>query len=328
MVKKINWFNLTASVIAGLVGNRGPRHEISFPEKIGDLQYIKTIFKDRAYNKFQFGLYCGKDGGEYIAKQLSLKSPGIDEYWLRNEILANSALAKAYETNGDLILKNFPKIKTPKLEVIFEDSERLVCVTEKITGEDLFALPLEESIVQIERTINYFKFINSVYDFKNEKIANRGFIKLMITLAFSFLGAIYRHPEEYKKILKSFVFISGNLPFLLVRREKAFVHRDISQENIIINPTGDVYVIDFGLSALTHPMWEVVHTVVDCRRREGFLEAFSKTETMLKILSDAKSAKLYKILSLYSGIHLLSTFGRNSEQVASDKLFMKYALDI
>mgnify|MGYP001614711956 FL=1 len=142
------------------------------------------------------------------------------------------------------------------------------------------------------------------------------------------IRALMNYPKEYKQILKGFFLISINSLFLIHNYKKAFVHRDISIENVLIGSDKTKSLIDFELASYMHPMWEVVNAIVGFRRKEGFIENFSKSETMQNILNDSKSKKIYKLFSVYSGIHLLSQISSNEERVIANKKYLKYALSI
>ena len=329
-IQKLNTLKSFWRAISDLIGHRGVRNEIPLPNKVGEFKLVRPILEDKKNNKFQYGLYKNKSGKEYIAKQLSLKDPGIDEYWLRNEISVYSALTKLYKQKGKIIKKEFPNTYIPKLAFIIDDKIRLMFIVEKISGKTLYDFPMKKRVAYIEEAVGYFRFINSVHNFKVEIPTQRGIGHILITLCIATIGALKRHPGKWFEIAQGIVLILIHTPFLIQQKEKSLIHRDIGYSNILVGKNNQKYIIDFELSSYMHPVWEIVQIVVGCWRREGFNEAFSQSEEMLKILNDHKLRKIYKLFSLYCGIHLLSTHGENvpKEKVKSSKKYLDYALNI
>lgn len=327
-IKKLSIIISLWRAINDLIGHRGIRNEIPLPNKIGNFKLAKPILEDKKNNKFQYGIYRDTEGKEYIAKQLSLKNPGIDEYWLRNEMGVYSSLTNLYEQKGNIIKKMFPDIYIPKLVGIIDDQTRLVLLTEKISGKTLFDIPMNERIKHIEEAIQYFRFLNTIHDFKKEAPTQRRPAKLLILLSLAFVGALKNHPDQWNKILRGLKEIFSNLAFILNQKDMKLIHRDIGYSNILLSDSGAKYVIDFELSSYMHPMWEVVQIVVGCWKREGFNEAFSKSEEMANILNDNDLRKIYKLFSIYSGIHLLATHGKNvpKDKAEASKKYLDYAL--
>ena len=221
-------------------------------------------------------------------------------------------------------------IYIPKLIRVIDDKNRLLFIVEKISGKTLFDFVMEKRVVYIEKVIRYFRFINNIHDFKNEPITKRGFSHIAIMLIIAAIGAFKRHPGRWFKIAKGTAVVLVNMPFLLQQKEKALIHRDIGYSNILIGENNQKYIIDFELSSYMHPMWEIVQIVIGCWRREGFNKAFSQSKEMRNILNNNKSKRLYKLFSIYCGIHLLSTHGKNvpKEKAEASKKYFEYALKI
>lgn len=329
-IKKLNTLRFFWRVINDLIGGRGIRNEISLPIKIGELEFVQSILEDKKNNKFQYGIYKDSAGKEYFAKQLYLKDPGIDEYWLRNEISVYSTFTKLYEKKEETIRKEYPSIYIPKLAAVVDDKTRLLFVVEKISGKTLFDVPMNERIFRIEEVIKYFRFINKIHDFKKDIPTKRSFFHILAMLPLASLGAMRNHPNQWKKILYGLKEIFVNLPFLLRQKDMQFIHRDIGYSNILVGENGMRYVIDFELSSYMHPMWETVQIVAGCWKKEGFNEAFSKSEEMIRIMGDNKLKKTYKLFSIYCGIHILATHGKNVpiEKANAGKRYLDYAIKL
>lgn len=328
IIKKFNSMKFIWRIVNDFFGCKRAKVKLDFPEKIGNFHFVKTIFKNRNINTSQFAVYKSADSKEYIAKQLSIKNSGLDGYWLRNEIATFSMFEKIFKEYGEKINERFPDIKVLKFDLFVDDNEKLLILTEKVSNNQP-NLILEAWVEKIENVLNYFKYLNSLHDFKNEPMIKRNLIYMYFILTLSTFKALCKHPKSYREILKGFFVVWGNIYFLYKEKKKAFVHRDISYDNILIGQDGTDYLIDFALSVYAHPMWEVVHAMVNCRRKNGFIEAFSKTLTMQAILNDYKLRRLYKSLSIYCGLHLLSSSNNNNkDRIIANNKYLEYALNL
>lgn len=330
-IKKMNTALVVWRSFKDLAGHRGTRFEIDFPEHIGDFKFVKKIFQDRRHNKFLFALYEDKNGKEFIAKQVSLKDPGLDEYWLRNEISVYESITNLYKEKGEEIKKYFPRFSIPKLAGVVDDNERLLGLIEKVEGETLFEIPVPERLKIMIEGINYFKYLNTIHNFKGQVMTSRSIWQIIIILFLALFGSLQKNIDDYKIIYKGFCTLFVNIPWLLTQTDKRLIHRDIGYSNILTGPNGN-YLIDFELSALANPMFEVTQMAVGCWPREGFIESFLNSEFYDSIMKNKKERRLYKLFTIYSGIHALATHTKNDSPTAHKieiiRTYLKHGLEI
>lgn len=320
IIKLKNNFGFVWRLINEVWGNFGVREVIKFPSNIGGYEFVSTFMDNEEKIKFQFAVYRSKNNEEAIAKQISKKKSGLYEYWLRNEISVYRAFKEIYNNNEKEINSHFPNIKVPRLIDVVEDDYKIICLIEKIEGDSLENLPMSENIKNLDCIINYLSYINDIYDFGSLDIAKRRFWHLIPSLIIATLGAIKNYPSLIYPLLKSLFVIMINLPYILSKKERSFVHRDLGYSNLLMSTNKFIYIIDFELSCYIHPLWEVVHLYISNMHRDKFNESFAESDIMRKIYSDFDSKRLFRYFSLFAVIRLLS----NHEDMGNPNRFHKY----
>jgi serine/threonine protein kinase len=329
-IRKMNAFDTLTRAVRDLVGHRGVRNELAMPEVIGDLKFIQIMFPERKHNKFQFGLYRDSAGKEYIAKHLSLKDPGMDEYWLRNELSLYAAFTNLYKEKSTLIESKFPDISIPQLHSIIDDGERLMGVMERVEGATLEEFGDEKKMMLMEKEIAYFRFLNTIHDFSKEVMTKRNMATMVAISLLATVGALLKNPSMAWEIVRGELMILGMSPWLITQTKKELIHRDVGYTNLLVGKEKS-YVIDFELSSVMHPMFEITQMVIGSWLKPGFPEMFKKSETMRKITSSTKDHLLYKLLTIYSGIHALATHAKGTtteNKIQHLKEYLRYGLSL
>lgn len=326
-VHRLNSIQILLAFFEDLIwGARDQYEQFPLMNQVGEWRLVSPILLDRSHRRFHFGLYENSAGVQAIGKQLTLTKSGLDNYWLRNEAIAYATANLAYELSSDAIRAAYPEFRIPRIFAWHADAYRLMMILERVPGESLSSVAMEQRVSILERAIHFIRLLSQkIEQFDTRMLGYRSpaFMVLMTPMICTI--SLCKYPSQYKNIIRGFWQMMAGAPTLLASRERGFVHRDLGYSNLLIH--GDtISVIDFEIATFTHPMIEVIQTVVGTWKRDGFYQEFSQTEMMQDILSNPQAKKLYKHLSVYTGIHALSTTA--PQRVEKLITYLDYALRI
>ncbi|MBM2817804.1 MAG: hypothetical protein HW401_394 [Parcubacteria group bacterium] len=296
-----------------------------FPDKIGRFSFLKEFNPSKRKRHFDFAIYKDETGKIAIAKQWNDSCKYLDYLWLVNEIKVYKAIHKVIELNIQII-KKFPNIHIPNLYGAVSEKNRLTMLIEKIGGQSLNAIPLEN---QVEVFKNAMEFLSAIGE-KMDKSARKSLIKRNIWYVIAifpliFISAVIRNPKKIFQLISGAVFFSLNIFRTIDYGEMSLVHRDLYSDNILIKD-GDVWIIDFQISAIASPAFETAGLMSNLWKDAGTREVFKNSGILENIMKDKNKFYAYKTLSIYTAFYNLGMYITMTPDQALS--YLRYSLDL
>lgn len=310
-VKNITIFQILWGGFLHRIHSRMRTWRLPVPERIGAYRLVRTIEKaNSSGNQYQFGIYKDAAGKQLFAKQWSGLVKNIEYFWLFNEIEVYRVVNMISAKEHDSIIKKFPHIHVPRLIATLREESRLLLLTEHVEGKDLELAPQDEGIRAMEEAAEYFMEISGhITPHMLRSFIKRGFTYIVGNFFVMFIRAAVRNPKIIPSLARALVAFTMRLRSLFKTSELKLVHRDITYFNILFQKE-KLYLIDYELSVLTHPLFEITQIITGAWRRKGFWEIFYASDTMKKIFAHKTSRDSYWALTLYTAFHRMATCPR------------------
>ncbi len=242
---------------------------------------------------------------------------------LSNEIYVYTALWQFLDRHPDIV-SQFPDVRIPKLIEAHEHKNERLILMEYIEGERLEDQSWEMRKKSYERVLAYLKTISlGVAQEEGGKLPRRSHRFLLAILPIIILKAIVRHPAKMGLIMRGFFQACLSWPALGRTDRKAFAHRDPGGWNILVRDQR-LWVIDFDLSAITHPLTDLVALSLKLwdNREEG--REFSESSWVRTQLVSHTAQRAYRALSLHLALYNLAL--PNGRHEAGVSAFIRYLL--
>lgn len=295
-----------------IFSKKSPNLFQSFPKKIGDYRFVKTIMNERTDRPFQFAQYVSKVGNEAIAKRWTGRKKNFDYYSLVNEMKIYKELDTLYKTHGREIVKKYPDIKIPRIIDVQKDKGMAMLVIEMIQYGPINSIDVREKIKIYQRAIEYLRFIGGLISKnKTSTIAKRSLASTILISPFISIKAIIQSPKTLGDVLKGLIILLSTTPLLLKENKVSLLHKSLEDFNILSDGK-KISLVDFQLSVLEHPVYELAQIVLFSWHDKSFVNEFYFSKIMQRIFSKKTSFSVYKALCIYSGIMELA-FGSKAE---------------
>ena len=123
------------------------------------------------------------------------------------------------------------------------------------------------------------------------------------------LGALLRHRTHYKTIFSLACCFLLNLPWLISRKDRGIVHRDINEWNILKNKQG-IILIDFQLACYGDPLVEIAIIMLKYYHQTLDFGLIASNDQVKLLVKDLRAKKA---LSAYVALFTLYDFYLNRE---------------
>lgn len=299
--------------------------EYIFPYKIGDYQFKYQILTKRKERPYLFALYINRKGEEGIAKLWSGSYRNFDYHSLLNEISVYKKIHSILRKNPE-IQKIYPNIQIPTLIGTVKDNNKTILLLEKVKGQGIDNVPLTQKIRIYERIVSYMHELGTNIKPKSRpELFYRSQKSILFTTFIASCKAALIHLRDIRFIKKSFLIFLKESSLILSQKQKTFVHRSLEDHNILINHN-TLFIIDFQLACIGHPLLEIVNFLVFNWRNKDLCERFLKTELMQTYLKNETSFRIFKAFIIYTGMYQWA-FGPKTEENIN-KSFLKFGMDL
>lgn len=299
-----------------------------FPARIGNFTFVKEFFPDKKVRHFDFAVYEDENGKIAIAKQWNKFCKYINRHWLINEINVYNVYKEIHRVRADnpQIDQKYPNMRIPILLGVVKEKDRLVMLTEKIDGQPLKTLSTEKQVAVFQNVIEYMAFLGDMMDSSAKRVLVKRSMRYAAAIfPFIFTLAVINHPKKFLCLLLGGIYFSVNVLRILNQKEKTLVHRDLNPNNIITKGAHS-WIIDFQISAITNPAFEIAGLMIFLWNDVEFREAFKSGHIMESLKKDKNKFYSYKILSIYVALYNLGAVKTiPSSQVFS---YLNYALSL
>ncbi len=281
------------------------------PSQIGKF-YLKKIVKyHKPVNLYVFGYYEQKNGIKAFAKAWVGYQHNSAYYWLKHESEAVAVLncAQKYKTD---------KFAVPRILSVYEDSHHLVILFQRVMSpSDKFT---QKKLVQLyDGAISFIdKTGRKIYSQLSDKVLNISALQILVSLPVITIGAIYKHPQLFSKILRMQIFIYRHSHALLSETWKDLVHRDLRYS--ILVSKGKNYIVDWQTVAFSHRYLELAQLLHTSTEQNKFPSFLLRLHLFSEIFKSSSNIALFKCLSFYVSLVELALV--NTKSVTDETLFI------
>ncbi len=246
-----------------------------YPKRLGNFTFADTFMKQERSGLYSLAIYKDPKGKKVIVKRWSGKNKDLSYRWLKNEI-------NVYRLLG----RNSHNFCTPELLKVVETKDKLYMIIELLEGKDLSMSSTKEKVAAFSEVLLFLQKID-ISDQKR-KIALRGPLFWFLILPYASTKAIIKHPNKFIPILKSAMFAFLASPFILARRQRTLIHRDLNDTNVF--KKGDrVCVLDFELASIADPLIDWAILLLKYSNDKEFTSILKKTKEFKKTIKDKKT---------------------------------------
>ncbi len=321
------WFQMLINVFFDK-GIQWSSNRVVLPHEIGEYRLFREILREKKNKIYNYGIYKNNSGGMALAKQCIGNKHALSSYWLSNEISVYRLLWKTLNSHPE-IADEFPRIHIPKLIDVVDDARGgLVLLVEYIDGRTLNKFQKKVRIEVYNQVIRYLSSVSEMIsrsDLSLKRIPQRTVWHALAIFPVILVRAILRHPLNLLFIFWATGVYLILLPGTSFRRDTLrFSHRDIDDSNIVVSG-GDVWLIDFQISAQSHLLFDVVGASLQVWKDSNVGMDFFASEYMKNLLSQKRSLREFQVLSAYLSVYNLSL--ASGQDVNSVKRFFAYVMN-
>jgi GrpB-like predicted nucleotidyltransferase (UPF0157 family) len=289
----------------------------TFPERMGEYLFEDELMKERTHRAYRLGLYRNDAGERAIAKRWVGSRCSLASHWLRNEISAYKILWDVIGSHPE-IAERFPRVHIPRLIDTIERDDELVLLIEYIDGEALAESSGERKLAAYADALGFLAAISRLIgNTEFSPLSRRTAWHSLALLPVIFARAIMRHPRLTLFILRSVLAFLYRAPILLRDGTSGFSHRDLGDWNILVRGD-DIWIIDFQLAAIAHPLSDVVGVSLKLWEKPDFGKTFLNSKYVSSLLTEKIAREEFHALSAHLAIYNLSLkSGRDPQTVMS-----------
>ncbi len=276
-----------------------------FPNRIGEYVFVKEFFPQRSSKTYRYGIYKNGSGEKAIAKQWIGKKHSLPWYSLANEISVYRVLQETLRAHPE-VTEKFPHIHIPRFIDEVEDKKSLILLIECLEeSKPLIEFPEEKRLETYAQVLGYLAFLGKYIKGKRlVSISHRTAWHTVILFPIIFARALLRHPSCIVFIFRSAIAYMRRIPCLF-KAGVSFSHRDLGGWNILARGD-DVWIIDFQLAVLTHPLFDAVSIALKTWEDPNFGKKFLESVYMKELLAKECSRKEFLALSAHLALYNLS----------------------
>lgn len=289
------------------------------PGRIGHFVLVEEIHQEKRNREYNYGLYRDSLGKRALAKQLRYPQSTLAAYWLMNEIRVYETLWLVLETHPESERK-FPHIHIPKLLDVRETAGQALFLLEYIEGSPLRESAEEYQGQVLSNVVEYLTWLgkgvatNQLFPLKR-----RTALQALLILPIIVIRSLWRFPQHGWLIIRASITYGALFPKLLKNETLRFAHRDLGLDNILVR-NEEVWLIDFQIAALTHPLFDRVALLLKLWDTPTLFQRVA----LLEQGTNKNDKTAIRALAIYLALHNLSLrSGREEEGVIA---FLGYYL--
>jgi tRNA A-37 threonylcarbamoyl transferase component Bud32 len=303
-------------------------HSDRLPQQVSDFQLIREMCLEKKGGAYRYGLYQNQAGEQAFLKAWMGTRETVAARWLSNEITTYRILRRFLDRHPEL-RERFPEVHVPRLIESHDSRQQKFLLTEFIEGERLEECSWEERREAYEKLCSFLEVLGEQVAMEEGGVLpRRGASFLIAILPIITLGALLRHPEKIGLIATGFLKIWSLVPALSATDRKCFAHRDPGGWNTLVRD-GHVWIIDFQLAALTHPLFDLTALTLKLWARSEEGEAFLRLPGVQSRIASKEAGQAFRALAIHLALYnLYLSNGREVQNVCqflaaqlNDRLF-------
>lgn len=312
------------STVLGSRPDQKDVHPDRLPHHVSDFQLIREMCLEKKGGAYRYGLYQNQAGEQAFLKAWTGTRETVAARWLSNEISTYRILRRFLDRHPEL-RERFPEVHVPRLIESHDSRQQKFLLTEFIEGERLEECSWEERREVYEKVYSFLEVLGEQVAMEEGGVLpRRGALFLIAILPIITLGALLRHPEKTGLIAKSFLKIWSLVPALSATDRKCFAHRDPGGGNTLVRD-GHVWIIDFQLAALTHPLFDLTALTLKLWARPEEGEEFLRLPGVHSRLASQEARQAFRALALHLALYNFAL--SNGREVQSVSRFLTAQLD-
>jgi thiamine kinase-like enzyme len=262
-----------------------------FPLKIENYHLYKILNFKKPFNMYYFALYKNKYNKIYFAKAWMGKNKNAGYTWLKNELFIQQVANQAS-------LKVKSNFNIPAIATVYEDSNRLIIITDYVKHEHFYET--KTNLVNVyNKAINYIFTLSESIDFKSlPRLMRLKPSFILFSLPLLYVKIILINPENIKKLTKLIFYIYQNAYTLFQGNWNSLVHRDL--RGSILKKHNQYFIIDWQLAALSSPYLELAQMLFTYTESGKFPHFLLGLNKMIQLKKNPKKLIQLKCLAFYT----------------------------
>ncbi len=234
----------------------------AFPKNLSRYRLQKVLTPLAPKTPFTFALYRSSRGTGVLAKRWVGRYKNFDYCTLLNEAHIGVLLTRVQNRTKQQLPKNLKHIATAKVLKVIASTNSLIVLFEYINGQQISQKPGLNKARWYLKAVLYLRFLDqNLQDAERKTLARRQKFQNGILYPFLLTKALITHPHEALILIKAVPFWVKYFWESRPVTRLVLTHRDLHFHNLLISGQ-KIYLIDFQLAVLTHPLEEYVTTCI------------------------------------------------------------------
>lgn len=231
----------------------GVRHDsrIYYPPSLEGYTLDKRFYPEDPSDSYYFGYYS-KSKHETFAKFWTAPRHNLRYHWLHNE----ATFYRLYWGKLHTRLGISGKVAIPRY-IGSEFNKLPFLMIERINAQPISKYSLLEQTAMIGQSLSFLSHISDkLKPSESRLLPNRSPMYWVFLMPVITFGALIRHPKYFWTLMNLSRCFLHNMPYILKRKKRTLVHRDINEWNILKN-SHSIFLIDFQLACIADPIVEI-----------------------------------------------------------------------
>ncbi len=275
---------------------------LHYPPQLSEFMLEKPFYPEDPSDSYYFGYYQKKSKLAFV-KFWSAARRNLRYRWLQNE-------ANFYQMFWSKLKPRLSKDQVVTIPRYHGSSFRDLpyLMIERIKATPISKLDHKVQVKMIGQVLSFLHQLSAVIT-KSELrlLPPRGPLYWVLLMPPVTLGALLRHRSHYKTIFSLACCFLLNLPWLISRKDRGVVHRDINEWNILKNKQG-IILIDFQLACYGDPLVEIAIIMLKYYHQTLDFGLIASSDQVKLVVKDLRAKKA---LSAYVALFTLYDFYLN-----------------
>jgi peptidoglycan/xylan/chitin deacetylase (PgdA/CDA1 family) len=275
-----------------------------YPPRISEFRLEKPFDPEDPSDSYYFGYYQKKSKLAFV-KFWSATRHNLRYRWLQNE-------ANFYRIFWSKLKSRLSQNQVVTIPHYYESSFQGLpyLMIERIEAIPISKLDHKVQVKMIGQVLSFLNQVTAVINRRELRLLpRRGPLYWMLLMPPVTLGALLRHPSHTKTIFSLACCFLVNLPWLILRKERGIVHRDINEWNILKNKRG-IILIDFQLVCYADPLIEIAIIMLKYYHQTLDFGLITSSDQVRLVIKDLQAKKT---LSAYVALFTLYDFYLNRD---------------